>query len=298
MQNEFPIYHHMLTRYAPSPTGHLHLGHVVNAIYVWGLARAAGGRVLLRMEDHDRIRCRPEFESSILEDLAWLGFEPDEGLHPLIRQSDRGDEYRDALVRLGSAHHVYACECSRKHIAGERYDGFCRDRCLTDASGRGLRVRIDEGVEAFDDLFLGAMTQEPARQCGDLLLRDRDGNWTYQFTVTVDDLMQGITDVIRGEDLSSSTGRQLRLRQMLGGSSRLRFAHHPLIRKPGGEKLSKSAADTGVRELRQSGLTAADVIGRAAAAVGLIGQFRAVAADEVAELFEARIPNPESRIQA
>ena len=298
MQNEFPIYHHMLTRYAPSPTGHLHLGHVVNAIYVWGLARAAGGRVLLRMEDHERIRCRPEFGSSILEDLAWLGFEPDEGLHPLVRQSDRGDEYRDALDRLRSAYHVYACECSRKHIAGERYDGFCRDRCLTDGSGRGLRVRIDEGVEAFDDLLLGAMTQEPARQCGDLLLRDRDGNWTYQFAVTVDDLMQGITDVIRGEDLSSSTGRQLRLRQMLGGSSRLRFAHHPLIRKPGGEKLSKSAADTGVRELRQSGLTAADVIGRAAAAVGLIGQFRAVAADEVAELFEARIPNPESRIQA
>ena len=276
----------MLTRYAPSPTGHLHLGHVVNAIYVWGLARAAGGRVLLRMEDHDRIRCRPEFESSILEDLAWLGFEPDEGLHPLVRQSDRGDEYRDALDRLRSAYHVYACECSRKHIAGERYDGFCRDRRLTDASGRGLRVRIDEGVEAFDDLLLGAMTQEPARQCGDLLLRDRDGNWTYQFAVTVDDMMQGITDVIRGEDLVSSTGRQLWLRRMLGGEGRPRFAHHPLIRKPGGKKLSKSAADTGIRALRQSGLTSEEVIGRAAAAVGLIRQFTPVAAHRVADLFK------------
>jgi glutamyl/glutaminyl-tRNA synthetase len=137
----------MLTRYAPSPTGHLHLGHVVNAIYVWGLARAVDGRVLLRMEDHDRIRCRPEYESSILEDLAWLGFEPDEGLHPLLRQSERGDVYRDALERLRSSHHVYACECSRKHIAAERYDGFCRDRRLTDAPGRGLRVRIGEGLE-------------------------------------------------------------------------------------------------------------------------------------------------------
>ena len=151
----------MLTRYAPSPTGHLHLGHVVNAIYVWGLAGAAGGRVLLRMEDHDRIRCRPKYESSILEDLDWLGFEPDEGLHPLLRQSDRSHLYREAVERLRRTHHVYACECSRKHIAGERYDGFCRDRRLTDASGRGLRVRIDEGVEAFDDLLLGAMTQEP-----------------------------------------------------------------------------------------------------------------------------------------
>ena len=276
----------MLTRYAPSPTGHLHLGHVVNAIYVWGLARAAGGRVLMRMEDHDRIRCRPEYESSILEDLAWLGFEPDEGLHPLLRQSDRGDVYRDALDRLRRAHHVYACECSRRHIAGERYDGFCRDRGLTDASGRGLRVRVNEGVETFDDRLLGTIEQEPARQCGDLLLRDRDGNWTYQFAVTVDDMVQGITDVIRGEDLASSTGRQLRLRQMLGGSGRPRFAHHPLIRKPGGEKLSKSAADSGVRELRQLGLTPEEVIGRAAAAVGLIGQVRPVEAHHLADIFK------------
>jgi len=275
----------MLTRYAPSPTGYLHLGHVVNAIYVWGLARAVDGRVLLRMEDHDRIRCRPEYESSILEDLAWLGFEPDEGLHPLLRQSDRGDIYRDALDRLRRTHHVYACDCSRKHIAGERYDGFCRERGLTHASGRGLRVRIGDGVETFEDLLLGAIEQEPARQCGDLLLLDRDGNWTYQFAVTVDDMMQDITDVIRGDDLASSTGRQLRLRQMLGGDGRPRFAHHPLILKPGGEKLSKSAADTGVRELRQSGLTPEEVIGRAAAGVGVIGQFRPVAAHRVADLF-------------
>jgi glutamyl/glutaminyl-tRNA synthetase len=276
----------MLTRYAPSPTGHLHLGHVVNAIYVWGLARAAGGRVLLRMEDHDRIRCRPEYESSILQDLNWLGFDPDQGLHPLLRQSDRGEIYRDAVERLRRTHHVYACDCSRKDIAGERYDGFCRDRGLPDGLGRGLRVRIEEGVERFDDLLLGAIEHEPARQCGDLLLRDRDGNWTYQLAVTVDDMIQGITDIIRGEDLASSTGRQLRLRQMLGGTGRPRFAHHPLILKPGGEKLSKSAADTGVRESRLSGLTPEEVIGRAAAAVGLIDQFTPVAAHHVADFFK------------
>jgi glutamyl-tRNA synthetase/glutamyl-Q tRNA(Asp) synthetase len=276
----------MLTRYAPSPTGHLHLGHVVNAIYVWGLARAAGGRVLLRMEDHDRVRCRREFESSILEDLEWLGFEPDDGLHPILRQSDRGNVYRHALQQLRRTQHVYACECSRKQISGERYEGFCRDRGLADASGRGLRVRIDEGVETFDDLLLGLVEHNPARQCGDLLLRDRDGNWTYQFAVTVDDMLHGITDVIRGEDLVSSTGRQLRLRQMLGGTGSPRFAHHPLILKPGGEKLSKSAADTGVRELRQSGLRPEDVIGRAAAAVGLTDEFVPMSADRVADLFK------------
>lgn len=285
----------MLTRFAPSPTGHLHLGHVVNAIYVWGLARAAGGRVVLRMEDHDRIRCRPEYAASILEDLAWLGFEPDEGLNPRLRQSDRDRVYREALEQLRVTHHVYACDCSRKHIKGERYDGFCRERGLNAGAGRGLRVHIDAGVETFDDLLLGRVEQEPARQCGDLLLRDRDGNWTYQFAVTVDDATQQMTDIIRGEDLLSSTGRQLRLRRMLGVAGRPRFAHHPLILKPGGEKLSKSAGDTGVRELRAAGLSAAEVIGRAAAAGGLITREAPVAARDVATLFERRIPNSEPR---
>ena len=255
----------MLTRYAPSPTGHLHLGHVVNAIYVWGLARAAGGRVLLRMEDHDRIRCRPEYEASILEDLAWLGFVPDEGLHPLLRQSDRDAVYREALERLRHTHHVYACDCSRKRIAGEHYDGFCRTRGLTDGPGRGLRVQMDDG--------------------GDLLLRDRDGNWTYHFAVTVDDVQQRITHIIRGEDLLSSTERQLRLRRMLGVAAAPDYMHHPLVLKPNGEKLSKSAGDTGVRELRRAGLTPADVIGRAAAAVGLISAARPVAANDAAAFF-------------
>jgi glutamyl/glutaminyl-tRNA synthetase len=281
----------MLTRYAPSPTGHLHLGHVVNAIYVWGMARAVGGRVLLRMEDHDRIRRRPEYEAGILEDLEWLGFEPDAGLHPLVRQSDRDGVYREALDRLRSTHHVYACECSRKHIAGERYDGYCRERGLDDRPGRGLRVRMDAGVERIDDLLLGALEPTPARQCGDLLLRDRDGHWTYQFAVTVDDMAQGITDVIRGEDLAASTGRQLRLRRMLGGLDRPRFAHHPLILKSSGEKLSKSAADTGVRELRRAGVSAEAMIGRAAAAVGLIDQVKSIAARDVADFFRTLTPD-------
>jgi len=255
----------VLTRYAPSPTGHLHLGHVANAIYVWGMARAAGGRVLLRMEDHDRIRCRPEYEASTLDDLAWLGFVPDEGLHPLVRQSDRDQIYRDALERLRQTHHVYFCDCSRKRIAGEEYDGFCRARGLVDGPGCGLRVQMDNG--------------------GDLLLRDRDRHWTYHFAVTVDDIEQGITHIIRGEDLRSSTERQLRLRRMLGVAASPVYVHHPLILKPNGEKLSKSAGDTGVRELRDAGVSAADVIGRAAAAVGLIDRVRSIAARDVRTLF-------------
>ena len=258
----------MLTRYAPSPTGHLHLGHVVNAIYVWGMARAAGGRVLLRMEDHDRIRCRPEYEASILDDLAWLGFAPDDGLHPLLRQSDRDEVYRGALDCLRRTHYVYVCDCSRKRISGDEYDGFCRARALVDGPGCGLRVQMDGG--------------------GDLLLRDRDRNWTYHFAVTVDDIDQGITHVIRGGDLLPSTDRQLRLRRMLGVSASAAYVHHPLILKPNGEKLSKSAGDSGVRELRNAGLMPADVIGRAAAAVGLVEVGQRVAADDVATLFRER----------
>jgi glutamyl-Q tRNA(Asp) synthetase len=259
----------MVTRFAPSPTGYLHLGHVVNAILVWRAARAAGGRVLLRMEDHDRIRCRPEYEAAILEDLAWLGFEPDEGRRPLVRQSDRVGLYEEALDRLRATHHVYACACSRKQIAGERYDGHCRDRALRDARGHGLRVRIEPGSERFEDLLLGRIEQTPADQCGDLLLRDRDGNWTYQFAVTADDIAQDITHVIRGADLLDSTGRQIRLARMLGRVELPVYLHHPLIIKPNGEKLSKGSADTGVRELRRAGMSPTEVIALASSAARL-----------------------------
>jgi glutamyl-tRNA synthetase/glutamyl-Q tRNA(Asp) synthetase len=274
-----------LTRFAPSPTGYLHLGHVVNAIYVWGVAGAANGRVLLRIEDHDRIRSRTAYETAILEDLRWLGFEPDAGSTPPRRQSDHQARYERALDTLRAAHHVYACGCSRQQIGGERYDGRCRGQGYP-ATGRvGLRVELAPGTEAFTDLVLGRQAQTPAAQCGDLLLKDRDGHWTYQFAVTVDDLIDGITLVIRGADLLPSTGRQLQLARMLGRITPPLFLHHPLIVRPDGNKLSKASGDSGIRELRAAGLSAAEVIGRAAAAVGLIETARPIAAREVAELF-------------
>lgn len=262
------------TRFAPSPTGYLHLGHVVNAIYVWGLARAALGRVRLRIEDHDRIRCRGVFERAILEDLAWLGFVPDEGLQPVRRQSENDGAYAAALLRLQTTHRVYVCTCSRKEIGGERYPGTCRHRRLmpgdTAPDGAGIRVELDDRPEPFDDLAIGRVEQTPAEQCGDLLLKDRDGNWTYQFAVTVDDMNDAVDLVVRGLDLLASTGRQIKLARMLGRATPPAFYHHPLIIRPGGEKLSKASGDTGVRELRAAGERPAAVIGRAAAAVGLI----------------------------
>ena len=274
-----------VTRYAPSPTGYLHLGHVVNAIYVWGIARALDGRVQLRIEDHDRIRSRPEFEAALLEDLDWLGFEADAGRGPVVRQSDRGARYADALEQLRARHHVYACACSRKDIGGERYPNTCRHASLEERPDRGLRVAIDPDEETFVDALRGRVCQSPASDSGDLLLRDRDGHWTYQFAVTVDDMHDGITLGIRGADLMSSTGRQMRLARMLGRTSPPEFLHHPLILKPSGEKLSKSSGDTGVRQLRTAGLTPAEVIGRAAAAVGLLDAPRPVVAAAVRDLF-------------
>ena len=262
------------TRFAPSPTGYLHLGHVVNAIYVWGMARAAGGRVRLRIEDHDRVRSRDVFERAILDDLAWLGFVPDDGLNPVRRQSENDAAYVAALARLQSTHRVYMCTCSRKEIGNERYPGTCRSRRLLPGdrppAGAGIRVELDDAPEQFEDRALGPIVQTPAEQCGDLLLKDRDGNWTYQFAVTVDDMNDAVDLIVRGLDLLSSTGRQIKLARMLGRTSPPVFYHHPLIIKPDGEKLSKAGGDTGVRELRAAGEPPAAVIGRAARAVGLI----------------------------
>lgn len=303
------------TRFAPAPTGYLHLGHVVNAIWVWGMARAHDGRVLLRIEDHDRGRCRPEYEQAILDDLDWLGFVPDgaqtaafrAGAHPQ-RQSDNTERYVARLAELESQGIAYSCTCSRSDIArahdarpedprrespdaeqtGEelRYPGVCRTRALDPALTLARRVRVEPNiVEHFDDQRLGPQSQDPDVQCGDFLARDRHGNFTYQFCVVVDDLDQGVDFIIRGEDLLDSTGRQLRLARTLGRETPPRFLHHPLIRHPDGRKLSKSAGDTGVRELRTAGMSAAAVIGRAAALAGIGSDGAPVAANDLARLF-------------
>jgi glutamyl/glutaminyl-tRNA synthetase len=271
---------------------------VVNAVYVWGLARALGGSVLLRVEDHDRERARPAFERAILDDLDWLGLVPDapadeRGGPSTCRQRDRWPVYAAALAHLEARQLVYACRCSRRQIeaagsdkGGElRYPGTCRSAALPLTSGLGLRVRLDEGDERFDDALLGEQVQVPAAQCGDLLVRDRVGQWTYQFAVTVDDLDQDIHLVVRGQDLLASTGRQLQLARRLGRVSPPVFLHHPLVLAPSGAKLSKSNRDAGIRELRDAGHAPADVLGLAAAAVGLIPDARPLDAGDLTSLF-------------
>ena len=261
-----------LTRYAPAPTGYLHLGHVANAVWTWGLAASAGAQVLLRIEDHDRQRCRPEYDAALREDLDWLGFAPDLGP---VRQS--GAEalaaFESALDRLRKEGLVYGCDCTRSTFAawakangrawsGAGCPGECRARKL---AGPVLRVALGDGSEAWSDGLAGSCRADVAPS-GDLAVRDRHGNWTYGFCVVVDDARQGVDLVVRGRDLLEATAGQIRLASVLGREAAPTFAHHPLLTRPDGSKLSKSSGDTGVRELRAAGRSATEVVELAAAA--------------------------------
>jgi len=271
---------------------------------VWGVARAVGARVLLRIEDHDRQRCRSEYEQALLEDLEWLGLAADEFPAAAYRdgpcagrQSDRDAHYRAAAAKLAAAGLLFACDCSRREIEAAlrsdaapdadelRYAGRCRERGLPLEDGVGWRLRMEPGAETFDDALCGPQRQSPAQQCGDLLIRDRLGNWSYQFAVVVDDLQQDVTLVIRGLDLLASTGRQLRLARLLGRAEPPVFLHHGLLMQSPLQKLSKADGATGVRELRAAGGTAPQVLGEAAHRLGLLAAPAPLAAKGLASLF-------------
>ena len=276
------------TRLAPAPTGFLHLGHVANALWVWGSARLAGAEVLLRIEDHDRQRSRAGFTDALIEDLAWLGFVPDAGP---IRQTDPDATaaYEAALVQLTAAGLVYRCGCTRSTFAawarehgrswsGVGCPGACRTVALPGDAATSLRVTLGAGTERFDDLLRGPQSGDPSAT-GDLVVRDREANWTYGFAVVVDDLRQGIDLVVRGEDILPETLRQIRLAALLGRTTPPRFLHHPLIRKPSGAKLSKTDGDSGVRELRAAGWTALAVRAEAGRRAGILDSVLETAAE-------------------
>lgn len=277
-----------VTRFAPAPTGYLHLGHLVNVLYTWGIARATGGRVILRIEDHDRQRSRPAYEAALLDDLDRLGVVADEpaggtaafraGPTP-YRQSDSGSAYASALDGLRAQGLVYACDCSRSTFAihaserghpwrGPGCPGGCRERSLPEDGDVGLRVALGAGMERWLDLLAGPMADEAATN-GDLLLRDRLGNWTYPFCVAVDDGRQHVDLVIRGRDLLDATPAQLRLARLLGREGMPHYLHHPLIRRTSGQKLSKAEGDTAVRTLLDAGRAPAELFGLAARLAGI-----------------------------
>ena len=242
---------------------------------MWGVARAVGATVLLRIEDHDRQRSRPEYDAAILEDLVWLGFTADLGP---VRQSDAAAQaaYAAAAERLRAEGRVYGCDCTRATFAawssaharpwhGIGCPGGCRERGL---DGPVLRAALGAGREAWMDGLVGPCADDVTGAVGDLPIRDRHGNWTYAFCVVVDDHRHGIDLVVRGRDLLDSTPAQIRLARLLGRATPPTFLHHRLIRRPDGSKLSKSAGDTGVRELRAAGRSPAEVIAAALSALG------------------------------
>jgi glutamyl-Q tRNA(Asp) synthetase len=281
-------------RFAPSPNGHLHLGHALSALMNFDMARAAGGRFLLRMEDIDAARCRPEFEAAMLEDLAWLGLQWEQ---PVRRQSDHFDEYRAALTKLDSMRLTFRSFESRAelaHMVGDRdvrerwprdpdgvpvYPGAARQ--MSDAErqariGRGdpyairldMEKAIDWAKECREPLHwtetgagpggeTGDISADPAAW-GDVIVGRKETPTSYHLSVVIDDALQGVTHVVRGADLFWSTSVH-RILQVLLGLPAPVYHHHRLILDAGGRKLSKSTAATGLRELRAQGMTAGDI---------------------------------------
>ena len=235
-------------RFAPSPTGPLHAGSLVAALASWLDARRHRGRWLVRIEDVDTPRCVPGADREILRQLAACCLLPDE---PPLWQSHRGTLYQAALDRLVAAGRAYPCACSRRDIEqalaaqgrsrrrGQEvpYPGTCRNG-LHGRPARAWRLRVPDGLVHWTDRRLGAQQQDVAREVGDFVLRRADGLWAYQLAVVVDDADQGITQVVRGEDLADNTARQILLQRALD-LPRPGYLHTPLVRGADGEKLSK-----------------------------------------------------------
>ncbi len=274
-----------ISRFAPSPSGYLHLGHILSCSYVFGLGRALNAKILLRIEDHDRIRSRSEYEAAIIEDLAWLGFEFDNQIQcdnpSLYRQSNCEKTYQAIFEQLKSQNKIYVCNCSRRDIEARlpkirnedlRYDAFCRDRNLELETGKScLRLMTTDENIYFEDLFLGQVKQNLRDLGGDFVIKDRDNNWTYVFCNTIDDINQKINLVIRGLDIESATGRQIYLRQLLGANEPLFYAHHPLIKNENGEKLSKRSGSTAISSYRNAGFDAKSLLTQSLEILGIPG---------------------------
>jgi glutamyl-Q tRNA(Asp) synthetase len=269
-----------VTRFAPSPTGYLHLGHVSSALEGWRAARCERGRFLLRVEDIDRTRCRDEYAAAILEDLAWLGIDWD---GPVRKQSEHFDDYRRALDRLDALGVLYPCFCTRREIhaeiaraggapqddAGPIYPGTCRRLGTAEVAAK-LRSGIDYALR-IDLVRAIALTgpldwiEKEYRQradpslLGDVVLARKEIPASYHLAVTVDDAIQGVTLVTRGEDLAIATHIH-RVLQTLLGLPPPRYRHHRLLTDAAGRRLAKRDGAPTIRSMRQQGMSPAEII--------------------------------------
>lgn len=274
-------------RYAPSPTGDLHLGNVLAAVCAWARARQAKGRLVLRMEDLDQPRVVEGAAERILEDLARLGLDFDTGPGSVDEgapyvQSQCGPLYDAALEKLFESGRLYACQCSRKDLArlasaphageeGPPYPGTCRELDLPfDDPSRPVswRFRVEPGEVVIEDRLQGRYAQDVAREVGDFVVRRKDGIVAYHLAVVVDDARQGVTEVVRGRDLLSSTPRQVLLYRALDEAVPA-YAHIPLWTGPDGQRLAKRKGEGTLRALFDAGMTPEEVLARVGRALGV-----------------------------
>jgi glutamyl-Q tRNA(Asp) synthetase len=277
----------VVTRFAPSPTGFLHLGHVRSALEGWRAAREAGGRFLLRIEDIDHTRCRPEYTAAIVEDLGWLGIDWD---GPIRRQSEHFDDYREALARLEAMGLLYPCFCTRREIQAEiaradgapqgemgaPYPGTCRHLSAAERAARrreaadyALRLDVGAALARTGPLdFVEEGLDGPRRveadpaALGDVVLARKEMPTSYHLAVTIDDALQGVTLVTRGADLFAATHIH-RLLQALLGLPTPRYRHHPLLTDAAGRRLAKRDRALTIRAMRDAGRSAKQILAAA-----------------------------------
>lgn len=290
-------------RFAPSPSGRMHLGNAFSCLLAWLSARAAGGRIVLRHEDLDPARCRREYAGQIEDDLRWLGLDWDEGGSQggsQFYQSCRREIYEQYLTTLEEKGLVYPCFCTRAdlHTASAPhaadgtpiYSGVCRGLSLQQRRERAalrspaLRAMVPAETVCFRDGLQGLYSAKLQQDCGDFILRRSDGVFAYQLAVVVDDGLMGVNQVVRGRDLLSSTPWQLWLQEQLG-FPRPEYYHVPLLVAADGRRLSKRDGDMDLRAIRSSGLSPQSLTGRLAFLAGLIDREEALAPRELIPLF-------------
>lgn len=299
----------VLGRFAPSPSGALHLGNLFCFLLCWLSAKSKGGQVLMRIEDLDPARTDRAYAQQAEDDLRFLGLTWDRGGlagGPASVQSLRSDFYGEMLARLGAKGLVYPCFCSRAqlHAAsaphasdGEPiYDGHCRaltaERAAELSKKRkpALRLKVGDAKITFTDGHYGTVTQDLSTQCGDFILRRSDGVYAYQLAVAADDGAMGVTEVVRGRDLLPSSPRQIYLHRLLGFTPP-EFIHTPLLLAADGRRLSKRDGDLSLSGLRAKGFSAEDILGRLAFLAGLLERPEPVTARELVSLFSwERVP--------
>ncbi len=286
----------MTGRFAPSPSGRMHMGNLWSCLLAWLAARSVGGGMVLRLEDLDPDRCRPEYCDQVMRDLEWLGLDWD---GEPVYQSKRTEVYRRAFQTLEQQDVIYPCFCTRaERLAASAphrsdgaviYDGRCGRLRLAEREELSRtrrpawRVRTPERVIAFRDLLQGDYKEDLKQDCGDFILRRSDGVFAYQLAVVVDDAAMGITQVVRGSDLLSSTPRQLWLQERLN-LPHPEYGHLPLLLAPDGRRLAKRDRDLELGRLQEK-YTAPELVGRLAFAAGLTDRPEAISPRELLPLF-------------